>query len=266
MVRVLTIAGSDSSGGAGIQADLKTFCAFGVYGASVITSLTAQNTVGVQGIMEIPPEFAGEQLESVLSDMDISAVKIGMLYTKETIEIVAEKLGSYGIKNIVLDPVMFAKSGDALLKEDARKVMSEKLIPLCRVVTPNIPEAELLAGCSVTKVDDMKTAAEKIYALGCESVIVKGGHLKKNAVDLLYDGSEFLQLGKKRILGKNPHGTGCTFSSALTAGLAKGLTLREAFKNTKDYMENVIKRSLAVGKGFDVLDHNYKRQIFKIKK
>lgn len=255
---VLTIAGSDCSGGAGIQADLKTFCAFGVYGLSVVTALTAQNTTGVQGIMKVGGEFVVKQLDSVLSDLKIDAVKIGMLNEKDVVSIVTEKLLQYGQKNIVYDPVMYAKSGAVLLKRDARDVIKEKLIPICDVLTPNISEAEALSGISIGSVDDMKNASEKIYFLGCKAVIIKGGHLSGDAVDVLFDGKEFTLLRSARISKRNPHGTGCTFSSAIASGLALGSSLTESFKNAKEYINNAIEKSLSMGSGFDLINHLYR--------
>ncbi len=258
MVTVLTIAGSDSSGGAGIQADLKTFCAYGVYGAAVITALTAQNTVGVQAMLEIEENFVAKQLDSVLTDLRVNAAKIGMVFKKETIRIIADKLLEYNVKNIVLDPVIFSKSGDSLIKDDAVAILKEKLIPICDVITPNLYEAESLSGFSARNTEDMKKASEILYSLGSKAVIIKGGHLYGDAIDLLYNGKEFKILKGERISGKNPHGTGCTFSSALAAGLALGLSIDEAFISAKEYVADAIKKSIAVGSGFNVLNHIYK--------
>ncbi len=258
MVTVLTIAGSDSSGGAGIQADLKTFCAYGVYGAAVITALTAQNTVGVQGMLEVEENFVAKQLDSVLTDLRVNAAKIGMVFKKETIRIIADKLLEYNVKNIVLDPVIFSKSGDSLIKDDAVAILKEKLIPICDVITPNLYEAESLSGFSVRNTEDMKKASEILYSLGSKAVIIKGGHLHGNADDVLYNGKEFKILEGERISGKNPHGTGCTFSSALAAGLALGLSIDEAFISAKEYVADAIKKSIVIGSGFNVLNHIYK--------
>lgn len=258
MVTVLTIAGSDSSGGAGIQADLKTFCAYGVYGAAVITALTAQNTVGVQGMLEVEEDFVAKQLDSVLTDLRVDAAKIGMVFKKETIKIIADKLLEYKVKNIVLDPVFFSKSGDSLIKDDAVVILKGKLIPICDVITPNLYEAELLSGFPVRNTEDMKRASEILYSPGNKAVIIKGGHLHGDAIDVLYNGKEFKILEGERISGKNPHGTGCTFSSALAAGLALGLSIDEAFKSAKEYVAAAIKNSIAVGSGFNVLNHIYK--------
>ena len=258
MVTVLTIAGSDSSGGAGIQADLKTFCAYGVYGTAVITALTAQNTVGVQGVLEVEDDFIAKQLDSVLTDLSVNAAKIGMVFKKETVKIIADKLLEYNVKNIVLDPLIFSKSGDSLIKDDAVVILKEKLIPICDVITPNLYEAELLSGFSICNTEDMKKASEILYSLGSKAVIIKGGHLRGDAVDVLYNGKEFRILKGERISGKNPHGTGCTFSSALAAGLALGLSMDEAFVSAKEYVAAAIKKSIAVGSGFNVLNHIYK--------
>ncbi len=258
MKSVLTIAGSDSSGGAGIQADLKTFCAFGVYGSSIITALTAQNTTGVKAIMEVSVDFFEKQLDSVLSDLKIDAVKIGMLYKKEIIDITAEKLIEYNIKNIVLDPVFSAKSGNALISNDAVTVLKEKLIPICDIVTPNIPETKMLLKIPVNNIEDMKSASKRLYSFGCKAVIIKGGHLLKDAVDVLYDGKKFKTLTAERISANNPHGTGCTFSSALTAGLAIGFPLNEAFEKAKEYVTSSIKNSFRLGKGCNLLNHKHK--------
>jgi len=203
MVTVLTIAGSDSSGGAGIQADLKTFCAYGVYGTAVITALTAQNTVGVQGVLEVEDDFIAKQLDSVLTDLSVNAAKIGMVFKKETVKIIADKLLEYNVKNIVLDPVIFSKSGDSLIKDDAVVILKEKLIPICDVITPNLYEAELLSGFSICNTEDMKKASEILYSLGSKAVIIKGGHLRGDAVDVLYNGKEFRILKGERISGKN---------------------------------------------------------------
>ena len=258
MVTVLTIAGSDSSGGAGIQADLKTFCAYGVYGAAVITALTAQNTLGVQEIVEVKEDFVAKQLDSVLNDLRVDAVKIGMVFKKETIKVIADKLLEYNVKNVVLDPVFFSKSNDSLIKDDAVVILKEKLIPVCDVITPNIYEAESLSGFSIRNTEDMKNVSQILYSLGCRAVIIKGGHLRGDAVDVLYNGKEFKILMNERISGGNPHGTGCAFSSALTAGLAMGLSIDEAFKGAKEYVTGAIKEPIAVGSGFNMLNHIYK--------
>lgn len=200
MQKVLTIAGSDSGGGAGIQADLKTFTAFGVFGTSAITALTAQNTIGVQGIQEIPPEFVKEQIKSVLDDIGTDAVKTGMLSNPDIVSAVAGTLKEYNIKNIVVDPVMIAKSGDSLLSKDACETVIKELIPLATVVTPNIPEAEAMLNMEITSLEDMKTAASMILKMGCEWVVVKGGHMEKdnNAVDVAYNGDEYFLLSEPR--------------------------------------------------------------------
>jgi len=252
----LTIAGSDSGGGAGIQADLKTFSALGVYGMSVLTSITAQNTLGVQGIYDLPADFVGLQIDSVMQDIGADAVKIGMLSNTQIIKIVSEKIRRYKIKNLVIDPVMVAKGGDRLLKEDAVEALKQKLIPLAMVVTPNLREAEVLSGLRIKNVEDMKEAARKIHHLGPENVLIKGGHLlSKEAVDLLFNGNNFKEFKAERINTKNTHGTGCTFSSAIAAGLAQGKEIEEAVNIAKRYITLAIQNSLNIGHGYGPLNH-----------
>lgn len=250
----LTIAGSDSGGGAGIQADLKTFAALNVYGTSAITSVTAQNTVGVSGIQDMPPAFVGKQIDAVCSDIPVDACKTGMLSNADIITVVAEKLKEYSLEKYVLDPVMVAKSGDALLEKDAVASLIEKLVPLSCVVTPNLSEAQLIAGIDIQGIDDMKQAAEVIWEMGAQTVVVKGGHLKGDAVDVFYDGKVHL-LKSERIETKNTHGTGCTFSSAIAAGLAKGEEALTAVEKAKEYITEAIKYSFAVGKGYGPTHH-----------
>ena len=252
----LTIAGSDSGGGAGIQADLKTFSALGVYGMSVLTSITAQNTLGVQGIHDLPPDFVGLQIDSVMQDIGADAVKIGMLSNAQIIKIVNKKIKEYQVKNLVIDPVMVAKGGDRLLREDAIEALKEDLIPLAMVVTPNLSEAEVLTGLKIKNIDDMKEAARKIYKLGPKNVLIKGGHLLSNqAVDLLYNGESFKEFSSERINTKNTHGTGCTLSSAIAAGLAQEREVEEAVEIAKRYITLAIKNSLAIGHGHGPLNH-----------
>lgn len=252
----LTVAGSDSGGGAGIQADLKTFTALGVYGLSVLTSLTAQNTTGVQSIFDLPVKFIESQFDSVLTDIGCDAVKIGMLSDEEIIRSVTSKLSEYKVTNIVLDPVMVSKGGSRLLKEGAVSTLVESLIPLSLVITPNLREAEVLSGFPVSSRDDMKRAAEKIKSFGCRNVIVTGGHLEGDTVvDILFDGSRFIEFSEVRINTKNTHGTGCTYSSAICAGLAKGYVLADSVKYAKHYTTNAIKHSLDIGKGHGPLMH-----------
>lgn len=253
--KALTVAGSDSGGGAGIQADLKTFAAFGVYGTSVITAVTAQNTLGVQGVQSLDPDFVGRQMDSILSDIDVKGVKTGMLANEGIVEIVAAKLKEYGVENLVVDPVMAAKSGDLLLDLKACRVLKEKLFPLAVAVTPNIDEARILAGCHIRSRTDVEKAARKIHAMGPRYVIIKGGHLEGDPVDVLYDGSEFVDFPGKRIRTGNTHGTGCTFSAALAAALALGKSMREAALLAKEYITQAIEFSFAVGRGYGPVHH-----------
>jgi hydroxymethylpyrimidine/phosphomethylpyrimidine kinase len=249
MKRVLTIAGSDSGGGAGIQADLKAITLLGGFGMSVITALTAQNTLGVHGIHEIPPSFVEKQMEVVLSDIGADAIKTGMLAHSEIIRVVARKIRQYGLKVVVVDPVMVAKSGDSLLRKDAQEALIRELIPLAWIVTPNLPEASVLAGFKVTSVEGMRKAARRIRQLGAKHVVVKGGHLKGRAVDLLYDGKRFEEIVVPRIETKNTHGTGCTFASAIATFLARGDTVYGAVQKAKTFITLAIQSGLSLGKG-----------------
>jgi len=249
MKRILTIAGSDSGGGAGIQADLKAITLLGGFGMSVITALTAQNTLGVHGIHEIPPSFVEKQMEVVLSDIGADAIKTGMLAHSEIIRVVARKIRQYGLKYVVVDPVMVAKSGDSLLRKDAREALIRELIPLAWVVTPNLPEASVLAGFKVTSVEEMRKAARRIHQLGAKHVVVKGGHLKGRAVDLLYDGKRFEEIVAPRIKTKNTHGTGCTFASAIATFLARGDSVYGAVQKAKIFITLAIQSGLSLGKG-----------------
>jgi len=258
MKKVLTIAGSDSSAGAGIQADLKTFAAHFVYGVSVITSVTAQNTKGVIAAFDLPKDFVKLQLEAIFTDIDIDAVKIGMLSSKEIIEVVAYSLKQFKARNIVLDPVVLSKNGFKLLKDEAIKTLCNELIPLCKVVTPNIPEASLLAEMEIESIDDIKLACKKILSFGCENVLIKGGHFNSDdVVDILFDGKDFYYFKGKRINTKNTHGTGCTLSSAIAANLALGYDVPYAVKKSKEYIQGAIENSLNIGLGFGPLDHFY---------
>ncbi len=258
--RALTIAGSDSGGGAGIQADLKTFTALKVFGMSAVTSVTAQNTHSVLGISDLPPEFVGLQIDAVVKDLGVDAVKIGMLSNKYIVELVAKKIVEYGFKNIVLDPVMMTSSGDPLLNSDAKETLINKLFPHVSVLTPNIPEAEVISGVQISCVEDMKTAAEKVRTLGPENVLLKGGHLDKSsdAIDVLYNGKDFFEFKSLRVDTKNTHGTGCTYSAAICAGLAKGLSVIDAVKEAKDYVTFAIQNSFDIGKGHGPLNHFWK--------
>ena len=249
MNRILTIAGSDSGGGAGIQADLKTITVLGGFGMSVITALTAQNTVGVSGIQAVPPAFIGEQLDAVLSDIGADAAKTGMLFDTEIIEVVADKLSAYGIEKLVVDPVMVAKGGDVLLKEEARQSLISRLLPLAFVVTPNIPEAEVLTGKSIRTGADMEEAARIIHAMGARYVLVKGGHLEGPAADTLYDGREFAAFSRERIDTPHTHGTGCVYSAAVATYLGMGIPVRAAVEKSKDFIHEAIRFGLPLGHG-----------------
>ena len=257
MKTALTIAGSDSSGGAGIQADLKTMQANGVYGMSAVTALTAQNTTGVRGIFEVTPEFLGQQIDAVFEDIRPDAVKIGMVSSADLIRMIAEKLREYRAEHIVVDPVMVATSGSKLLKEDAVNTLMTELLPLAEVITPNIPEAEILSGMAVRTEEDMVSAAEKIGRdTGC-AVLLKGGHSLNDANDLLWrDGSTRWFRGK-RIDNPNTHGTGCTLSSAIASGLAKGMSLEAAVEQAKEYISGALAAGLDLGQGSGPMDHGF---------
>ena len=250
MKRILTIAGSDSGGGAGIQADLKAITLLGGYGMSVLTALTAQNTVGVQAIHEIPALFVAKQLDSVLADIGADAIKTGMLANGQIIEVVAKKIKQYGIRKVVVDPVMVAKSGDLLLREEAREALIKKLLPLATVVTPNLPEASALSGFKVVSLDQMKKAAHRIYQMGPKHVVVKGGHLEGLAIDLLFDGKRYYEIRGPRIETKNTHGTGCTFASAIATLLALEEPVPEAVRKAKTFITLAIQSGLQLGKGY----------------
>lgn len=257
MKTALTIAGSDCSGGAGIQADLKTMLANGVYGMSVITSLTAQNTTGVRSIENVSPEFLKDQIDSVFEDIRPDAVKTGMIPTRELVEIIAERMKFYGVKNLVVDPVMVATSGADLSTGESVKALMEKLIPQASVVTPNVPEAEVLSGTKITSKDDTIEAAKKINAeFGC-SVLIKGGHSKSDADDILYHDGGIFVFGSQRISNENTHGTGCTLSSAIACNLAKGMDIPQAITRAKEYISGAIEAGLDLGHGRGPLDHGY---------
>jgi hydroxymethylpyrimidine/phosphomethylpyrimidine kinase len=260
--RALTIAGSDSGGGAGIQADLKTFTALNVYGMSVITSITAQNTQSVIGISDTSPDFVELQVDAVVGDIGVDAVKTGMLSNERIVLSVAKKIKQYGIEKLVVDPVMRAKGGDPLLKKEAEIALKDELLPLAYIVTPNIFEAELLSGIRVRSVEDMNLAANKISALGPKNVLVKGGHLDSTpeAIDVLFDGNEFHKYRAPRINTKNTHGTGCTYSAAICAGIAKGFHILDAVEDAKEYVTQAIRNSFNLGKGHGPLNHFWKSQ------
>jgi hydroxymethylpyrimidine/phosphomethylpyrimidine kinase len=257
MKRALTIAGSDSGGGAGIQADLKTFMAFGVHGMSAITALTAQNTVGVQGIFEVSPEFVRKQIESVMVDIGTDAAKTGMLSNARIVRAVAEAARGFRIPNLVVDPVMVAKSGDPLLAEDAREAIRDELLPLATVITPNLFEAEALLGRKVRGLDAMKSAARELQRFGSRWVVLKGGSLdiEGKAVDVLCDGEDLVLLTSPWMKTRNTQGTGCTFASAIAAGLAKGLSVPEAVKRAKEYITEAIRSGPAIGSGHGPANH-----------
>jgi len=246
---VLIIAGSDSSGGAGIQADLKTVSALGTFGMTAITALTAQNTTGVSGVLEIDPKFVVAQIEACVTDIGCDAVKTGMLSSTGIIEAVAAALSGLKLAPLVIDPVMIAKSGAPLLKADAVGVLKAKLLPLATVVTPNLHEAGALTGHEIKTLAQMKQAAQLIFDLGPRNVVVKGGHLPNVAADLLYDGREFVEFRGERMDTRNTHGTGCIFASAIAASLAKGKTVRESVATAKQFITAAIRASLAIGKG-----------------
>lgn len=257
MKTALTIAGSDCSGGAGIQADLKTMTMNGVYGMSAITALTAQNTTGVKSIQEATPEFLKDQLEAVFEDIFPDAVKIGMVSSTELIHVIADQLHAYRARNIVVDPVMVATTGSALIQTDAVQTMVKELLPLADLVTPNIPEAEVLSGMTIGSKEDMQTAAKQIGdRYGC-AVLLKGGHSINDANDLLYTQGKLHWFEGKRIDNPNTHGTGCTLSSAIAANLAKGFSLAESVQRAKEYISGALAAMLDLGKGSGPMKHNF---------
>ena len=256
MKTALTIAGSDSSGGAGIQADLKTFLANGVYGMSAITALTAQNTCGVRSVMNSTPEFLADQLDAIFEDIFPDAVKIGMVSSARLIEVIAERLKFYGAKNIVADPVMVATSGAKLIADDAVKTLESKLFPIAKIITPNIPELEVIVGEKISSPREIEFAAQKIFAdYGC-AVLAKGGHGLNDANDYLFDGAGTWFYGR-RIDTANTHGTGCTLSSAIASNLAKGYDLKTSVERAKSYLTGALSTGLNLGKGSGPLDHGY---------
>ncbi|MBD3349878.1 MAG: bifunctional hydroxymethylpyrimidine kinase/phosphomethylpyrimidine kinase [Candidatus Lokiarchaeota archaeon] len=265
MKKVLSIAGSDSGGGAGIQADLKAIAARGVYGMSVITALTAQNTVGVQEIFEIDSEFVGKQIDSVMSDMGADVWKSGMLSNAQIINIVAGKAHEYNIENFIVDPVMVSRSGDSLLKQAAVNSLIEQLIPISYVITPNHYEAQVIIKKSINNLKDAKKAARIIYELGAKHVVIKGGHIPniKNAIDIFYDGREYIEIKSARIETKNTHGTGCTYASTIAAEVAKGNKPLKAVKIAKKYLTKLLQDSIQfeIGKGNGPLNHFFGEQV-----
>jgi hydroxymethylpyrimidine kinase / phosphomethylpyrimidine kinase / thiamine-phosphate diphosphorylase len=253
---VLTVAGSDSGGGAGIQADLKTVTLLGSYGASAVTALTAQNTRGVSSIHQVPPEFLAAQIDAVLSDIPIDVVKVGMLSSPENTAILADKLSAYGLRTVIVDPVMSAKGGAALLEDEALTVLKKRLIPLSYLLTPNIPEAERLTGLTINDVSAMELAARALHLMGAKNVLIKGGHLTDGIVtDILFDGTGFTRFTAPRVLSRNTHGTGCTLASAIAAYLAQGEPLPGAILRAKLYVTRAIKFAQPLGKGHGPVNH-----------
>ena len=253
----LTIAGSDCSGGAGIQADLKTMTMNGVYAMSAITALTAQNTTGVRAIQESTPDFLKQQLDCVFEDIYPDAVKIGMVSSSELIRVIADRLRHYQAKNVVVDPVMVATSGSALMKTDAVQTLVQELLPLSALVTPNIPEAQVLSGRTIETKEDMMAAAKEIGDANHCAVLLKGGHSINDANDLLYADGQLIWFEGKRIQNHNTHGTGCTLSSAIAANLAKGFTLTESVQRAKDYISGALAAMLDLGEGSGPMDHGF---------
>jgi hydroxymethylpyrimidine kinase / phosphomethylpyrimidine kinase / thiamine-phosphate diphosphorylase len=253
---VLTVAGSDSGGGAGIQGDLKTITLLGSYGASAITALTAQNTLGVSSIHPVPPEFLGAQLDAVLSDLPIDVVKIGMLFSPENAATLSDKIMAYGMRIVVLDPVMSAKGGVALIEEETLSVLKKRLVPLTYLLTPNIPEAERLTGLTITDAAGMELAARALHLMGARNVLIKGGHMPEGVVtDILFDGGSFTRFTAPRVLSRNTHGTGCTLASAIASFLAQGEPLPGAVLRAKLFITRAIKFAQPLGKGHGPVNH-----------
>ena len=255
----LTIAGSDSGGGAGIQADLKTFAALGVHGTSALTAITAQNTLGVIDILEVPPALVAAQIEAVMLDIGAQAAKTGMLSSAAIIEAVVSAITHFEIVNLVVDPVMVAKGGARLLRDDAVDALRRRLLPLAAVVTPNLPEAEVLLGRSIRTLDDRRQAARDLVALGARAAVVKGGHGDEDqAIDHYFDGTDLIELRSPRIATTNTHGSGCVFSAAIAAGLAKGSDSLASVHHAKEFITGAIERSLEVGRGHGPVNPMFK--------
>jgi hydroxymethylpyrimidine/phosphomethylpyrimidine kinase len=254
----MTIAGSDSGGGAGIQADLKTFQALGVYGASTLTAVTAQNTLGVRAVHEIPTDIIAAQIDAVVEDIGVDAAKTGMLSSAEIIATVAERVRHWRLDRLVVDPVMVAKSGDRLLREDAVQALVRDLLPLAAVLTPNLPEAEVLVGRQLESDEDIRQAARDILDLGPRAVVMKGGHRQGDATDVFFDGHSFHTFSAPRIETPNTHGTGCTFSAAITAGLARGMDVLDAVGAAKHYLTEAIRHSQPLGSGHGPVAHAWR--------
>ena len=261
MKKALSIAGSDCSGGAGIQADLKTFSAHGVFGMTVITSVVAENTFRVTDYQDIRPDIIEKQIDDVFEDIPADAVKIGMLSCRETMLAVAGKLRRWKPKNIVVDPVMYAKNGSALMEEFAINTLITEVVPLADLITPNIPEAEKMTGMAIKTHDDMRQAARLIHAMGCRAVVVKGGHYEGDALDILFDGNEFYEYSAPRVDTKHTHGTGCTFSSAIASNLALGIPVHKAVEKAKEYINMAIIHAPQLGKGRGPTHHFYEMYI-----
>ncbi len=262
----LTIAGSDSGAGAGIQADLKTFASLGVYGTSAITAITAQNTVGVKSVQELPAQMVKDQMEAIFNDFEVEAAKTGMLANSEIIEAVAESMKKFKLKNLVVDPVMVAKSGDKLLKPEAIQDLIIKIFPLALLVTPNLKEAEVLTDMKISSVEDMKEAALRIANLGPKAVVVKGGHLEGKPIDVFYDGENFQELTAQRIVTTNNHGSGCTFSAAICGFLTLGLDLYSAVAKAKEYITKALQASYQVGHGHGPVNQFFEAKIYETEK
>ncbi len=258
MKKVLTIAGSDCSGGAGIQADIKTITAHKMYAMSAITALTAQNTTGVYGVFDASPEFVGQQIDCIFTDIFPDAVKIGMVSNEKIIEMIVQKLKEYNAKNIVVDPVMISTSGSRLLNENAMETLINKLIPIADIITPNIPEAECLCGFEISSPESMIESAEKIAKAYNGYILIKGGHLSTTADDLLYHDGEITWFKEEKVDNPNTHGTGCTLSSAIACGLAEGLDMKTSVKNAKAYITGALRAGLNLGAGSGPLNHCYK--------
>ena len=254
---VLSIAGSDSSGGAGIQADIKTIIANGCYAETAITALTAQNTLGVRDILNVEPSFLENELDAIFEDIKPDAVKIGMVSDKELIKSIVKKLKQYNAKNIVVDPVMVATSGSKLLSDDAINTLVTELIPIADIITPNIPEAEVLSGMKINNVADMEKAIKIIAKLGSKATLLKGGHMVNDANDLLYENNKLIWINGKRINNTNTHGTGCTLSSAIASNLAKGHNIENSIKRSKHYLSSCLEQMLDLGKGSGPMDHGW---------
>jgi hydroxymethylpyrimidine/phosphomethylpyrimidine kinase len=257
---VLTIAGSDSGGGAGIQADLKTFAALGVHGTSAITAITAQNTVTVTDILELPIAIIRAQIDAVVTDMKIDAAKTGMLASSAIIEAVAAAIDTHAIRNLVVDPVMVAKGGATLLRDDAIDALRNLLLPLAAVITPNLPEAEVLLGRPIRTLADRRMAARDLVGLGPRVAVIKGGHAEGDAIDIFWDGSELVELRAQRIATSNTHGSGCVFSAAIAAGLARGRDPLAAVREAKDFINRAIGQSIEIGHGHGPVNPAFRRK------